>query len=91
MSPAQTTWRAEQPLTLPSAGALLADATPEQYAAVEEDRRRWTHADAWHREVRAGRITKRAVWERIQNAPAAYRDDMVRRLHELDMRGRDAA
>jgi len=84
-------WPPEKPLTLPKAGTLLSDSTPEEYEAVVEDRRRWTDVHNWHKSVLAGKTTKAAVWGRIKDSPEAYRDDMVRRLRELDNQGRRCA
>jgi len=80
-------WPPEKPLTLPEGGTLLMDATPEEYEAVMEDRRRWTLANDWHRDIRGGRRTKGAVWAEIKNGAEAYRDDLVRRLKELESHG----
>ena len=80
------TWPADKPLTLPPFGTTLADATPEQYDAVQEDLRRWQLAREWHGEVKSGKATKAQVWARIKDEPDAYSEDMVFRLRNLAMK-----
>lgn len=72
------TWPIEKPLTLPPAGTLLFDATPEQMDAVQEDMKRWRDAREWIKDR-----DKRELWDELQDTPAPYRDDMVRRLKEV--------
>lgn len=54
-------WPADQPLTLPPPGALLTDATAEQQAAVEEDKRRWLEAYTMLVKMQTGAIRKRLI------------------------------
>ena len=81
-----TDWPKDLPLDLPLPGWLLSDATPEQYAAVQEDKLRWSAAVDLHNRVQRGHATKQSVWQSLKLEPEAYRTDMVRRLRALEQR-----
>ena len=81
-------WPKDKPLDLLPPGWLLSAATPEQYDAVQEDKKRWFAAVEMHNQISQRKVTKSAVWAQLQSEPEVYAADMARRLKALGKRGK---